>query len=423
MNTDTTNIRNDANTLKGFDKYIRGPIKYFQRNWFIPFVLGLGSVTMDNVSLRDTWLGVDNGGPNGPNGNAAQVAQRAGRVRRIYAILVNYIDPKCSIYDEIRELFPDDGISAMNYIQLDGVGNIPITPEEITAMNNDWNIMDFKKLPENVVTAQSNEQVVQCWGNAVKIQAKRFPNPKTATEQYSKFLDGLPPQLQQKVMDEREQFPQLTIVHPPNYPANYPNVALQGQVHPLAGQPDMTRVIAKYSRFWNLMIDKGLIKANYVQDVSPDDAMFAGGRGRGKGKGRGRGGRFGGKGGRGYTPKTPSRPISNKTCCYKCGGLNHVAKIQNTDGSWTYCASQEQVDKSILDGIIYPHIPSAAERRSRGAPSNSANQADEEPAATPNVGNPNISADDQMDDTEDDAANEADDSQDDEYEAQWAAFD
>ena len=154
--------------------------------------------------------------------------------------------------------------------------------------------------------------------------------------------------------------------------------------------------------------------------------MFAGGRGRGKGKGRGRGGRCGGKGGRGYTPKTPSRPISNKTCCYKCGGLNHVAKIQNTDGSWTYCASQEQVDKSILDGIIYPHIPSAAERRSRGAPSNSANsanQADEEPAATPNVSNPNISADDQMDDTEDDAANEADDSQDDEYEAQWAAFD
>ena len=74
MNTDTTNIRNDANTLKGFDKYIRGPIKYFQRNWFIPFVLGLGSVIMDNVSLRDTWLGVDHGGPNGPNGNAAQVA-------------------------------------------------------------------------------------------------------------------------------------------------------------------------------------------------------------------------------------------------------------------------------------------------------------------------------------------------------------
>ena len=57
MNTDTTNVRSDANNLKGFDKYIRGPIKYFQRNWFIPFVLGLGSVTMDNVSLRDTWLG------------------------------------------------------------------------------------------------------------------------------------------------------------------------------------------------------------------------------------------------------------------------------------------------------------------------------------------------------------------------------
>ena len=49
MNTDTTNIRSDANNLKGFDKYIRGPIKYFQRNWFIPFVLGLGSVTTTRV--------------------------------------------------------------------------------------------------------------------------------------------------------------------------------------------------------------------------------------------------------------------------------------------------------------------------------------------------------------------------------------
>ena len=63
-------------------------------NIFITYVtFKLGSISMDNVTLRDTWQGVDNGGPNGPNGNVAQIAQRNGRIRRIlYAVLLNYID-------------------------------------------------------------------------------------------------------------------------------------------------------------------------------------------------------------------------------------------------------------------------------------------------------------------------------------------
>ena len=94
MNTDTSNTRTNENSLKGFDKHFRGSIRYFQRNWFMPFIMALGSISMDNVTLRDTWLGVDHGGPNGPNANAAQNAQRQGRIRRIYAVLLNYIDPR-----------------------------------------------------------------------------------------------------------------------------------------------------------------------------------------------------------------------------------------------------------------------------------------------------------------------------------------
>ena len=59
----------------------------------MPFIMALGSISMDNVTLHDTWLGVDHGGPNGPNANAAQNAQRQGRIRRIYAVLLTILIP------------------------------------------------------------------------------------------------------------------------------------------------------------------------------------------------------------------------------------------------------------------------------------------------------------------------------------------
>ena len=50
-----------------------------------------------------------------------------------------------------------------------------------------------------------------------------------------------------------------------------------------------------------------------------------------------------------------------------------------TDGSWIYCATQTQISNDILNGIKYPHIPSAPERRAAQA-----NEAQvEEPAAQP----------------------------------------
>ena len=44
-----------------------------------------------------------------------------------------------------------------------------------------------------------------------------------------------------------------------------------------------------------------------------------------------------------------------------------VARIKCTDGSWLYCATQSQISNDVLNGIIYPHIPSAPERRAAQA--------------------------------------------------------
>ena len=81
VNTDNINTRTDINRLPGFDRSFNGPIHYFQRLFLIPFTMALGNITMDNVSLLDTWNAVDPGAP-GVAGNAAQVNQRNARTTR-----------------------------------------------------------------------------------------------------------------------------------------------------------------------------------------------------------------------------------------------------------------------------------------------------------------------------------------------------
>ena len=77
VNTDNINTRTDINRLPGFDKSFNGPIHYFQRLFLIPFTMALGNITMDNVSLLDTWNGVDPGAPGvAGNGHREDVLYR-----------------------------------------------------------------------------------------------------------------------------------------------------------------------------------------------------------------------------------------------------------------------------------------------------------------------------------------------------------
>ena len=373
MNTDTQSVRDKENTLKGFNKMYVGPIRNFQRMWFVPFIMGLGSVSMDNTSLRDTWNGVDIGGPNNVGGvggaavnaNNVQIAQREGRIRRIYTIVLAYIDPTCATYDEIVENFADDGIAAL--LHLGQVGDIPYTPEEVTELENEWNTMTYRNIPSDLSPVVVDEELPRRWGNAVKMEARKFNVVKTNREQYTKFINGLPPQLTQFVYIEREQGVPGTDVYPALYPPNYPSVALRGQGHPSAGQPDMNKVIARYARHWKGMIKNGSVIINDKKKQT-DGAYFAGkGKGKGKGggkgnyysgkgkgmKGQGKGGRgtsyFGGRG-NGTPDNEGPRGPTEKTRCFKCGGLGHYAND---------CSTTIAIDKDILNGITYPHIDKA----------------------------------------------------------------
>ena len=418
--TDTSPLIDKQYALKGFSKMFTGPMRNFQRTFFLPFIMGLGNLSQDNVSLRDTWNGVDIGGHNwgGAAANPAQIAQKDGRNRRIFAILLAHIDPRCAIYEEIRESFPDDGISSMRYLEQNG--DIPYSPEELAELDNQWNTMTWKYLPKSIPTIEMNEDTIREWGNAVKIYSREFANAKTLRQQYDKFLYGLPPQLAHVMINEREAGIPAADVYPANYPADYANAALRGQANPLAGQVNLTRVIARYSRTWQSMAKAGQIQFNKPKE---DKANFVGGKGKGKGKG-GKGSFGKGKGGKGSPPfyggrgngyqNAGSSAANNRTekdLCLRCGGLGHYANE---------CGTTCEISKPILDGITYPHIEDRATQRSKylakkQAKANSAQEGDEDREASEEC-----EAEEEVDDTNYAGENAEDEY--DEYEAQWAAW-
>ena len=112
---------------------------------------------------------------------------------------------------------------------------------------------------------------------------------------YNKFLEGLPSQLQSKVMDERET-PNANFVFAPLFAAPHPQA---GAANPHAGEKDLRKVSAYFSRVWSNMISNGMvrIKAETAKHVDDASANWVGkGKGKGaKGKG-GRGNAFGGRG-------------------------------------------------------------------------------------------------------------------------------
>ena len=381
--TDNVNIKLDGNKLKEFNKTFDGlPILHFRKIFYIPFLMALGSIIMDGVPLRETVNGTDIGGANNNAvANEAQTRQREMRIHRIFSILMAHINPACALYKELEQDFGNNGLIALRYVCEDNVGNLPISETELTKMNTKWLKFNFQS--ENI---KIDKNTVANFGDRIQVFGGEFDPIKTPREMYDKFLEGLPPQLQDRVINERSD-PNPRFAYPAQYPAQA-NHPLRGQAHPFAGQKNIKAVITSFSKIWMTMCDTGRV----VIPKSEIDVNWAG-KGRGKGtKGKGKGSK-GYKGGRGYGEdkgpfsgvgtRVPVRPLNEKVCCYKCGGLGHVAKIKCEDGSTMYCATQIQIDDKLLNGIQYPHIPSAAERRAGNANNVKEEEApkDEEPEA------------------------------------------
>lgn len=270
--TDRANVVPDANKLKDFDKIWDGnPMHHFDRNWFLPFIVALGSIVMDGHSLRDTWNEVDPGANGG--GTPAQNQHTLTRNRRIFAILINYIAKGCHISQYLQEEYDNEGIRALTYIRQNDIGNLPLSASDENELQKTWISMTLMNL--NIKLSHS---CIFEWGNHVRVCAKEFTTEKSFLEQYNKFMDGLPPQLQQKVIDEREN-PNTRFNIPANYAAPHPQ---QGNAHPNAGEKDIGKVISYFARVWNTLIKQGMVRlpeANKVDEPELHDANYVGGKG------------------------------------------------------------------------------------------------------------------------------------------------
>ena len=138
--------------------------------------------------------------------------------------------------------------------------------------------------------------------------------------------------------------------------------------HPFAGQKDSEMLCKTFSEAWEAMINSGAVTERKAKkSVHLVNGKLPSNKKKQNGK------RFVAK---------PKRPVDEKTCCYRCGGLGHVAKMTLTDGTVLMCATQMTIPKDILFGIKYPHIASAEERRDayRSSKNGAANEVKEEEA-------------------------------------------
>jgi hypothetical protein len=139
--------------------------------------------------------------------------------------------------------------------------------------------------------------------------------------------------------------PAPTYVFPGVYPANHPSA---GNAHPNAGEPDTLTLVKALSAHLRLMIEQGLIrvKADQVHEVEDDDDadVFAFRNARKIDKMRGK--NLAGK-------DKAGKPVelTDKSRCFRCGGLGHYAV---TNGQ--KCPTSIKIGREILDAITYPHI-------------------------------------------------------------------
>lgn len=95
--------------------------------WFKLFTDDLGTKSQDSYTLKQVWLGRDQGGVNfvGNAANADQTRAHVMRKTRLHDILMTKIDKDAPIYNELAGMI--DGVSSINYFKL--IMHIPMSDQ------------------------------------------------------------------------------------------------------------------------------------------------------------------------------------------------------------------------------------------------------------------------------------------------------
>ena len=375
------------------------PFNHAKQTFMKPLDNALGCIYVEHDSLLHTAKGIDVGGNNGsiiapglPLGTYAgvpqthasdqQMRQHLTRNIRLYYALLNRIEVGTPAAVELEEGFHGKGIHAYKYIEANI--ELELTDKQLSDMDGRWATMTLDNLG-----FAFDETSLHMWYKHINTRAMEFPTVKSHTTCYTKFMDGLPSQLSDAATFFRMRDLEAKYKFPATLPTFHPQyVQGQANLHPYANQPDLSKICVKFTSIWMQKLENGDVRRRPRQN--PSTAMVAfgeplieemfdeedfgfysngrgrggGGRGYGRGFGKGKGnnypGSFGkgkgdGKGGKGGTSR-----FTDKTRCYQCGGLGHIAVFTDESGRERRCATSMQIDRGVLDAIVYPHIASRA---------------------------------------------------------------
>ena len=234
-----------ANRVPNLQQHDGVPSYSFTENWYRPFRAWLGTQMDGQVNMLSVLDGTD------------PVAGRPARLSRLFSMLVTNVLPGSAVYETLHDpaMFPAplNGAEAINYFvsQMQLVyttGQVNAAKSQIKALKWESSLpkaqwMNGALLWAKVVTTQN-------------IKLLPLANRLSEDEQSEVFLNGLHTQLQDRgatILTERPD----RLIHPVNYPNNFPIAALQNQPNPNANQFNFNEVVKDINTYFTTMKTNG----------------------------------------------------------------------------------------------------------------------------------------------------------------------
>ena len=179
--------------LPGVTRWNGIPYLQFRRVWYVALTVALGTISQDSYTLLQTARNQDLGSPGNP-GTPAQTTQSQNRNQRVFACIMNYIEPTCSLYREIHATFANNGRGLFTFLY--EVGHLAMSRDIRERLQNEW---EESTISRAGITYDKN--ALFKWFEYLKDLGDRIG--KTTRELRSKYLDGFPESFDVLVVPER----------------------------------------------------------------------------------------------------------------------------------------------------------------------------------------------------------------------------
>lgn len=275
---------------------------------------GLGSMDIKGGTLLATVRREDPGGVlgNPPRATAPNdiVEDSHRRNNKAFCCILNYIDPKCELYKHFMREFQCDGVAV--YVVIRSYGPVPTPPKIIRAREDAWSRMNM-----DVLRIQYTITGFFMWAEMVTSHGRKLG--KDGNQMRDKFVEGLPSFFDAEKSNMRHD---ARFVYPATWAGvpGYASTSIAGNAHPLAGDPDHSRMAKAYLSDWitksssvRKQIPHGMVRSvDEAFLAEPDEVV-----------------------------ELLAKDINKDTSCFVCGGKGHAASQFLPNGEKVECANKK----------------------------------------------------------------------------------